>query len=387
MGSGSRRRATGASYLVRAVSCAGARDVRRGRSRLRAVRATPASRRRRRPVHRHRKRGRVRHRCPRASARRSCPRRRAVRRPRGHAAHDPRQPAGGDRSARAGSVRRVLRRHFRHPGHRRRRDRPVPRKDVRWRRVGQRGTAGRSFRGTTAANLSMMIRSSDPAPGLADLTLVNGAGNNGIQAGSRLSPDGRTFWSSYLSGPGVASSNDTAFFGGLPGSLAPIVREGDAAPAPAGAVFFGDRITSAQFTTMNRNGAVLFQSTLSGGDVVGATNNQALYTGHRRRALHRGPEGRHRPSRPRDRLDLQRPALDEQQRTGPLQPERSPGRGVTAANDASLALYTPGSGNAVLVREGQLAPGHGRRDVRQLVRHVWAAGPSGRTRSTTAAST
>ena len=38
------------------------------------------------------------------------------------------------------------------------------------------------FRGTTAADLSMMVRSSDPAPGLAGLTLVNGAGNNGIQA-------------------------------------------------------------------------------------------------------------------------------------------------------------------------------------------------------------
>src|SRR4029077_10532460 len=84
---------------------------------------------------------------------------------------------------------------------------------------------------------------------------------------------------SYLSGPGVGSSNDSAFFGGVPGSLAPIVREGDAAPGTTGAVLFCDKVTSFQFTTMNRNGAVLFQSTLSGGDVVGSTNNQALYTG------------------------------------------------------------------------------------------------------------
>ena len=145
--------------------------------------------------------------------------------------------------------------------------------------VSGTGNARALFRGTTAANLSMMIRSSDPAPGLAGLTLVNSAGNHGIQGGARLTPDGRTFWSSYLSGPGVASSNDTAMFGGLPGSLGPIVREGDAAPGTSGAVFSGDRITSSQFTTMNRNGAVLFQSTLSGGDVVGTTNNQALYTG------------------------------------------------------------------------------------------------------------
>src|SRR5262245_32707367 len=42
------------------------------------------------------------------------------------------------------------------------------------------------FTGTTAANLSMLIRSSDPAPGLAGLALVNPAGNNGIQSGARL---------------------------------------------------------------------------------------------------------------------------------------------------------------------------------------------------------
>ena len=33
------------------------------------------------------------------------------------------------------------------------------------------------------------------------------------------------------------------------------------------------------------------------------------------------------------------------------------GFSVTAANNASLALYTPGLGNVVLVREGQIAPG------------------------------
>src|SRR5262249_51058624 len=36
------------------------------------------------------------------------------------------------------------------------------------------------FTGTTAANLSMLIRSSDPAPGLTGLTLVNPAGNSGV---------------------------------------------------------------------------------------------------------------------------------------------------------------------------------------------------------------
>ena len=177
------------------------------------------------------------------------------------------------------------------------------------------------FLGTTAANLSMMLRSADPAPGLAGLALVNGAGNNGIQAGFRLTPDGRTFWSSYLSGPGVASSNDTAMFGGFPESMGPIVREGDAAPGTSGAVFSGDRITSTQFTTMNRNGAVLFQSTLSGGDVVGATNNQALYTGTAGALSIVVRKGDTVLPGPVTASTFPTSSLDEQQRTGPLQPE------------------------------------------------------------------
>lgn len=213
------------------------------------------------------------------------------------------------------------------------------------------------FRGTTAANLSLLVRSSDPAPGLANLVLVNGAGNNGIQTGSRLSPDGRTFWSSYLSGSGVASNNDTAVFGGLPGNLVPIVREGDAAPGTSGALFSGDRLTSTQFTTMNKNGAVLFQSTLSGGDVVGGTNNEALFTGtagalslvvRKGATVLPGPVTASFPAGGQLLMNSSGQVLYSLSLAGP---------GVTTANDASLWLYTPGSGGTLLAREGQLAPG------------------------------
>lgn len=211
------------------------------------------------------------------------------------------------------------------------------------------------FRGTTAANLSLMIRSSDPAPGLPGLTLVNSTGTSGIQGGAKITPDGRTFWSSYLSGAGVASNNDTAMFGGFPGSMAPIVREGDAAPGTSGAVFSGDRITSSQFTFMNRNGAVLFQSTLSGGDVVGTTNNQGLFTGTAGALSLVVRKGA-----------TVLPLVVATSITGQLLLNSNgqalynlilAGAGVTTANDASLWIYTPGSGSTLVVREGQLAPG------------------------------
>jgi hypothetical protein len=212
------------------------------------------------------------------------------------------------------------------------------------------------FRGTTAANLSLMVRSSDPAPGLAGLTLVNGAGTVGIQGGAQLSPDGRTFWSSSLNGPGVASNNDTAMFGGLPGSLAPIVREGDAAPGTTGAVFSGDRVTSTQFTSMNRNGAVLFQTTLSGGDVVATTNNQALYTGTAGALSIVVRKGDTVLPGPVTALSFNNQILLNSSGQV-LYNLNLAGTGVGTTNDASLWLYTPGPVNTLLVREGQSAPG------------------------------
>ena len=138
-------------------------------------------------------------------------------------------------------------------------------------------------------------------------------------------------------------------FGGFPGSLVPIVREGDAAPGTSGAVFSGDRITSTQFTAINRNGTVLFQSNLAGGDVVVGTNDQGLFSGTAGALFMVLRKG-----------DTVLP--------GPVTASSFPGQllmnssgqvlynltlagtGVTAANNGSLAIYTPGAGNAILIK-------------------------------------
>ena len=188
--------------------------------------------------------------------------------PGANAAHDPRRAAGGDRPARAGSVRSVFRSQFRSPRRRRRWDRPVPREHVRRRRVRQREQPSPLPRhdGRRPVDDGPFVRS---RPGTRGSRARQRRREQWDPGGVPAEPGRPDILVQLLSGPGVASSNDTAFFAGFPVSLAPIVREGDAAPGTSGAVFFGDRITSAQFTTMNRNGAVLFQSTLSGGDVVG----------------------------------------------------------------------------------------------------------------------
>ena len=141
-------------------------------------------------------------------------------------------------------------------------------------------TDDRAFwRGTSAADLELVIRSGDAAPGLPGLTL-NSPTSDGLGSGYRLSPSGSTFWGSRLDGPGVSSADDSALFSGFAGALGVVIREGDPAPGTAGA-FLDSSFSSPsqQFTGWNRDGRLLFRTDLEGGDVVAGVNDEAWYTG------------------------------------------------------------------------------------------------------------
>jgi hypothetical protein len=213
------------------------------------------------------------------------------------------------------------------------------------------------FAGTLYDNLMMLVQWSDPAPGLPGLYLVNNAGAQGI-AQERIAPDGRTIWTSRLTNDArnVATNVDTAIFGGFPGSFSLIAREGSPAPGTAGAVYADFSSLSTQFMAMNRNGSVLFYTGLVGGDVVGSTNNDAIYGGTIAAptlAVRRGATMLPGPvTAAAFSGQLQ---LDNNGRI--LYNLRLAGAGVTTANDESIWLYTPGSGNTLLLREGDPAPG------------------------------
>ncbi len=223
--------------------------------------------------------------------------------------------------------------------------------------AGTSGVNSRAlFTGASAATLSMLARWNDPAPGLPGLTLMNAAGSQGIHSTFSIAPSGGyTLWSSWLSGPGVTTANDSALFSSSPGGHFLLAREGDPAPGTAGAVYFGHKQADYQFAKVNRHGTVLFYSELAGGDVVVGTNDFAYFTGTPGAVSMMVRQG-----------DTVLPGivaaglgsvmqLDNDGRvlyTLPLA-----GAGVTTANNDSAWLYTPGSGSALLVREGDLAPG------------------------------
>ena len=220
------------------------------------------------------------------------------------------------------------------------------------------------FQGTTSAGLTVVARSSDPAPGLPGISLVNNSGTAGLASEPmRISPDGRSLFASRLTNAGnnLPTTNDTGLFGGFAGSLALIAREGNPAPGTVGALFddlvpVSAPIVTTQLTGFNRNGRVLFQAPLVGGDVVGTTNNVAMYTG--------APGALTIAVRKGDTMlpgPVKAAAFGSNLMTGDriLYNLQLSGAGVTAANDESIWLYTPGSGNALLLREGNPAPGTG----------------------------
>lgn len=214
------------------------------------------------------------------------------------------------------------------------------------------------FRGPSSSDLALVIRGEDPAPGLPGLTL-NTATASGIGDTPRVCANGRTQWGSNLSGPGVVTTNDTALFGGFAGGFVLVAREGDPAPGTVGATL-GATLSAPiyQFSGNSGSGRVLFQSSTLGGDTV-ATNNLGLYSGL--------PGALELVQRKGDTV-LGGAVIgsfgfvSQINGTGQVLHEETLSTTLgtmpaNAANNSTLWIYTPGSGNALVVREGQPAPG------------------------------
>jgi hypothetical protein len=206
---------------------------------------------------------------------------------------------------------------------------------------------------------------SDAAPGLPGLSLINNAGTSGFtSAGLRIGPDGRSLFTSKLTNAGndLPAANDTGLFGGFAGSLILVAREGDAAPETSGALFGDLDGLAIQFSGINRNGRVMFPAPLVGGDVVGTTNDFAIYTGTPgalKIVVRKGDTMLPGPVKAAAFSGYSGQFSGNNQMSGDriLYNLRLAGAGVTTANDESLWLYTPGPGNALLLREGNPAPG------------------------------
>ncbi|MBK7875078.1 MAG: hypothetical protein IPJ77_04890 [Planctomycetes bacterium] len=214
------------------------------------------------------------------------------------------------------------------------------------------------FVGSTAGSLAILARGSDAAPGLPGVTMNTGTTTQ-VGGSPRFSADGDTFWCAPLSGAGVTTANDTAIFGGPVGSLALFVREGDAAPGTVGATFSSSLSNlSHQPTGINSAGRILFQSSTLGGDTA-TSNNAGWWTG--------APGALELVQRKGDTVlggavVSALGFISQMNESGQVLHDESLSTTLgttpaTTANDKTLFVYTPGVGNALVLREGDSAPG------------------------------
>lgn len=245
------------------------------------------------------------------------------------------------------------------------------------------------FYGSTRANLKMVIRGGDQAPGLPAGFQLRTAGGNltAMSSTVRLSPDGRTWWGSYIYdsvGGTTSSNNDECIFGGTPGNLSVLFRKGDPAPGTSGATFVqAFSSPSIQTTGVNRNGRCYFLGSLTGGDVVGTANQQGIWAGNAGALALVVRKGSPAPS-PAFSSEYVSETItafgsvvqmnDAGQLLYELGLSQTLGTPVASAtNDKAYLIHTPGVGSTLLVREGDIAPNTGGATFNATSGDAWTA--------------
>jgi hypothetical protein len=145
---------------------------------------------------------------------------------------------------------------------------------------GATGADDRALFYGPAGSLVMMTRNGSQAPGMpAGVTVSTSAGAGGLISVYRLSPSGASVWLTSVWNGGTTATSDTACYGGTPASPVLLGREGDPAIGTAGATLSSNFTTSLTIERLSitSNGNICWRSLLSGGDVSGSTNNEAIY--------------------------------------------------------------------------------------------------------------
>jgi len=125
---------------------------------------------------------------------------------------------------------------------------------------------------------TIVARDGSPVPGGNPKGYVfnQTSGLNGLASSNNISANGGVLVSGNINGPGVTAATDTAmFFVSADGVASLLVRESDPLPGGSGAIMTA-AMTAGSGQRTSDAGASLFSTNLSGGDVSGTTNNQAL---------------------------------------------------------------------------------------------------------------
>jgi hypothetical protein len=226
------------------------------------------------------------------------------------------------------------------------------------------------FLGRTSADLHMVVRMGDQAPGCPSGTLLRRSDVssifNGLSDYPLLSPEGELlFFRSDIYDPvtpaNTPTSSDTALFWGPAGGLQLLAREGEPVPFLGGGVTWGDFPSMGmplKNTRMGSNGRVLFTSSLIG---ASAATNQVIVTGSYGALQKVAQKGDVLPG---GGTLIAVSGFDPFNNTGQINDAGqvlfdarfATGGGITTANDYALVVWTNGS-TQIIAREGNQAPG------------------------------
>jgi hypothetical protein len=244
-------------------------------------------------------------------------------------------------------------------------------------RAGLGGSVGTTdnralFYGRTADDLIILARAGDPEPSgtIPGATLNSSATGAGINGNPRISPTGNILvWTTSLfggsvqtTGNGSTGANNTAVYWGPPGVQTVLARRGDLTPGGGGS-FLDTFSFTGQTSALNASGSACFQAGLVGGDVVTSPgNNSAWLVGAPGSLAIMLRKGDLFPVVGGDALIGSLGFNVQINEVGQVFHDEkfSTTLGTapaTAATDGLLMLYTPGSGNLIVAREGDPAPG------------------------------
>ncbi|MDQ3438754.1 MAG: PEP-CTERM sorting domain-containing protein [Planctomycetota bacterium] len=201
--------------------------------------------------------------------------------------------------------------------------------------------------GTSAANMTMLGRRGDSAPG-ADTAVFQNFARPVVNGNGMLATLGT------LSGGGVTTSNDRGIWTSTGAALTKFVRAGEIAPGTGGASYDDFFVPG-----INDAGNIGFATILQGSGVTTA-NDRALYIGN-------SPASLTLLAREGDALPDAGPGITLQQINLPTLsgsntiafPGSLTGTGVTNANNTALWTANATDGLRTIAREGDAAPGTG----------------------------
>ena len=133
------------------------------------------------------------------------------------------------------------------------------------------------MRGVPGA-LELIARDGSSVPGNVPASYVfnTTTGINGLVSANNITADGGIVVAGSINGPGATTSNDTAtYFLSSAGVPTLLIREGEAYPGGGGSLLSGSYSASAGLR-MSNAGMALWYATMTGGDVSGTTNNNAM---------------------------------------------------------------------------------------------------------------